>query len=380
MNRPLGLYIHIPFCKSKCSYCDFVSIPYREELAQPYLIALQREIISYAARLDMAAVRIRSLYIGGGTPTTLSDERLSELLDLCRQTFSFEAEAEITIEANPDTVTEENLYALKDTGFNRLSLGAQSFQERSLRELNRRHHPDQIRWAVAAAARAGFDNLSLDLMYALPGQMLKEWGEELREALSLEPQHISVYGLTLEEGTPLFYRVRRGELTLPDEEVQLAMYQLTRKMLAARGYQHYEISNFARPGKEARHNLIYWKNEEYLGLGAGAHSYLSGHRYFNEPHVIGYLRAMRQRGTALCGGEHPTPRQQMGETIMLGLRLIEGLDLPAFAHRFGRTLEEAYPETLPRLMDADLLCQEGNRLYLTHKGIFLSNEVFAEFL
>lgn len=378
----LGIYLHIPFCQRKCAYCDFTSVPVsnQDDLIPQYLKALGKEISTYARLLEDTLPPIGSLYLGGGTPTILSHEGLALLHDRCQRSFLFDPAAEITIEANPENLNQEKLIAIRQAGFNRLSLGVQSFDDQRLQYLGRGHRASEALKAAAAARKAGFENLSIDLIYSLPGQGLADWREDLERALDLTPEHISTYALTLEEGTPLFRQCQQGEMTLPEEDIQVAMYQLAQEMLIGQGYHHYEISNFSLPSREARHNLLYWHNQEYLGLGAGAHSYLAGRRYFNTPLIENYIRAMENHDTAVLGEERPTLRQQVGETVMLGLRLMKGMDLSAFALRFGHTLQDLYPQSLNALIADGLLSLEDGSLKLTPRGILLSNEVFAEFL
>ena len=374
-----GIYIHIPFCRRKCTYCDFNSFPDREGLISLYLTALRQEIYTYARRLNVITP-IKSLYFGGGTPTLLTGEGLRSLLDFCCRSFPVDACAEITIEANPEGLSEEKLTVLRRAGFNRLSLGVQSFDDYQLIRLGRGHCAVEIQQTVAAARISGFENLSIDLIYALPGQGIEMWKNDILKALELSPDHLSAYALTLEEGTPLFREYLQGELTLPDEDSQVTMYRMIQEIFSARGYRHYEISNFSIPGREARHNLLYWHNQEYLGMGAGAHSYLAGRRYSNISQVEEYIEAVKCQGSAVCEEERPTLFQQAGETIMLGLRLMDGLDLSDFAHRFNCSLEKIYPEALDNLITEGLLSSQGKYLKLTPKGILLSNEVFSEFL
>ncbi|MGE5560599.1 MAG: radical SAM family heme chaperone HemW [Chloroflexota bacterium] len=392
-SRPLGLYVHIPFCVRKCAYCDFLSAATPVATQRRYVAALHREIELMAGRPEISGRHFATLYVGGGTPTVLPPADLADIIDACLRRFRFSRAGsdvdalEVTVEANPGTVTVDGLARLRAAGANRLSLGVQSFDRTLLAELGRIHSAADACAAVAAARAAGFANINLDLMFALPGQTLAQWTGTLDLAIALEPEHISAYSLIVEEGTPFYDRDRRGELARPDEETEAAMYEAAIARLTAAGYHHYEISNFARPGREARHNLIYWHNDDYLGLGLGAWSYLprdaAGGRVrdANPRDLTAYCESLeRGRLPARVDGEMPARRHELTETIIMGLRLIDGLDLEAFCERFNIALDDAYPGVRRDLEALGLVEVVDNRLRLTRRGLLLANRVFAAFV
>jgi oxygen-independent coproporphyrinogen-3 oxidase len=386
-----GVYVHLPFCRHKCAYCDFNSYAGGEALFAPYLAALQGEARA-AARLCGASAP-QTLYVGGGTPTVLPAADLAALIEELRQVFKLAAGAEITVEANPGTVDVEALRALRRAGVGRLSLGVQSFDEAMLRTLERIHDAEGARQAVRDARAAGFVHsgrapgaLNLDLILGLPGQTLAAWQADLRQALALAPEHLSLYALTIEPGTPLAARIRAGALPAPDDDRAADMFEWAEEVLARAGYVHYEISNWARPGCECRHNLIYWRNEPYLGLGAGAHSWWAGRRWSNLRRPADYIRAVESGQPPVAEGETIDRALEMGETMMMGLRLLqEGVSAARFARRFGRSLEEVYRAEIGRLCARGLLERRPpdgplQRIRLTRRGHLLGNQVFAEFL
>ena len=366
----LGLYLHIPFCKQKCVYCDFYSLPRREEDMDAYVSALERQLARYA---PAAADRdVDSVYFGGGTPSYLGAARLCRLLGGVRAAFRVLPQAEITFEANPDSAQDaEALSALRRAGFNRVSLGMQSAAGAELRSIGRIHTMAQVRASVEAARRAGFDNLSLDLIYGLPGQSLSRWRENLAAAVELGPEHLSCYGLKAEPGTPLY--ARRD--TLPGDEVQADMYLETVDFLEGRGYRQYEISNFAKPGRESRHNLKYWTLGEYLGLGPGAHSDFQGRRFAWARDLEAFLRGEPPRSE----DQAMTQRDRAEEWLMLSLRLVRGLDMAAWEERLGRPFAPFLP-LLRRCEAAGYATQEGNRWRLTPRGFLLSNQIIGQLL
>ena len=380
----MGLYLHSPFCQAKCSYCDFNSYAGLERLYAPYLGAMVQEVRWLAPRF---ARPVGTLFLGGGTPTVLPIELLRRLLTACFEAFAVEDGAEITSEANPGTVSLAYLRELRRLGINRLSLGAQTFDRGELAMLGRIHSAEQVALTVGRARAAGFDNLNLDLIYGLPGQSPVVWRQTLERALALTPEHLSLYCLTVEEGTPLHEQVRGGRLPAPDPDLAADMYELAGELLAKAGYQQYEISNGSLPGYECAHNLIYWRNQPYLGVGAGAHSSDSGQRWWNVSPVRAYVdRLAREMPTqwpspAAEGGEVITRPWEMGETLMLGLRLIrEGVAEADFHRRFGVSLEEAYGGVIRDLVGAGLLVKDEIGLHLSGRGRLLGNRVFAQFL
>jgi oxygen-independent coproporphyrinogen-3 oxidase len=381
----IGLYIHVPFCRSKCAYCDFVSYPGQEALFAPYLAALHEEMSWARSVVAQARASVGSLYVGGGTPTALPVDDLAALIEAAREAFDLTPRAEVTVEANPGTVTEATLRTLRAAGVNRLSLGVQSFDDRMLDLLGRVHDAADARGAVHAARSAGLEDVNLDLIYGLPGQTLSSWQEDVREALVLAPTHLSLYALTVEAGTPLASWIEAGALPPPDEDLSAEMYEWAEAALEAAGFVHYEISNWALPGRACRHNLVYWRNEPYLGLGAGAHSWWDGLRRANLPDPQVYVDAIRA-GRAPVADQEPIDRAlEMGETMMMGLRLLEeGVAMARFEARFGVPMEAVYGAEIDRLVARGLLARvpadAPRRIRLTVRGHLLGNQVFAAFL
>lgn len=378
----IALYVHVPFCLKKCSYCDFVSYPYHPSRVDLYLKALRVEAEIYSSLLPEQQKELTSVFVGGGTPTCLSDgDLLALLVDVVGRHFTVPDGIEITVEANPGTLDEEKLSALRAAGVNRLSLGVQACQDRLLAVLGRCHSFNQALESVKLARRAGFENLNVDLIFGIPGQSLADWSRCLDEILTLEPDHVSAYSLQLEEGTPLHRAVENGEIEPCSEEDELVMYQMSIVRLTAAGFKHYEISNFARPGRECRHNLHYWHNLEYLGLGPGAHSYLNRKRFSNTADLDQYaVCLLEQRELSLAWEEDVSPEVEMAETMMLGLRLIEGVELAAFRRRFGYRLEDVFGSQLKKLVRDGLLELHDGFVRLTAAGLPVANWVFMEFV
>lgn len=375
-----GLYVHIPFCPQKCHYCDFNSYPLGEEPTQPYVDALVAEIESTREALGPDLPTFGSVFFGGGTPTTLEPAQLRQVLSALRRCFTLDPDAEITSEANPGTVTPEKLEGMLEAGINRLSLGVQALDDRLLRILGRVHDEGKVHQAVAVARKAGFRNLSLDLMFGLPEQTLEDWSRTLEGALALRPEHLSMYSLIVEPKTAFWRWRERGRLPLPDDEEELAMYELAMERAAQEGYRHYEISNYALPGMECRHNLVYWRNDPYLGFGAGAVSYWEGRRRTNVLLPRGYVARVREGRPLTVEEEVATPLESLGETMMLGLRLLEGVDLGAARRRHGIDPAAHYSEHIDRMRAAGLLQIRGERLALTPKGLPLANAVWSGFV
>jgi oxygen-independent coproporphyrinogen-3 oxidase len=394
-NGSVSLYIHIPFCRSKCSYCDFNSYAGLESLIEPYVGALLAEMTLW--REATQHTNVATAYLGGGTPSLLPLTQVERIMTALRQRFRLVDDAEVSFEANPGTVDCPYLQALRSLGVNRLSLGVQSFHADELATLGRIHTAAEAHDAYNTARRAGFDNVNLDLIYGLPRQTMATWQDTLREAIALRPDHLSLYALTLEEGTPLADDVARGRLPLPDADLAADMYLWAEDALAAAGYQHYEISNWALPGRQCRHNLAYWLNEPYLGLGAGAHSCFDGFRFANvkDPHryiplvgesAQGDGRAAEELAPFLAGLRHIASAEQitaaraMAETVVLGLRLVDGLPLKEFRRRFGQELISVYGSQVQELEALGLLEQADGCLRLTANARLLGNEAFQRFL
>jgi oxygen-independent coproporphyrinogen-3 oxidase len=367
-----SLYIHIPFCIRKCAYCDFYSIPFSAEHAAAYTDALCSEI---ALREGMAK-ELRTIYIGGGTPTLLAEDEVARILEKVHAAFSVHHDAEITIEANPGTVSERKLYHMRSAGINRISIGGQSFHDHELKLLGRRHTAQDITDAVHAARKAGFDNLSLDLIYGIPGQTRAAWKRTLLSAVSLAPEHLSTYELTPERNTPLYDRIERNDVVLLPEEEITEMYYESLALLKEHGYVHYEISNVALPGRACRHNLNYWKRGTYLGIGAAAHSFLNGKRTANVSSIEHYLTALKENSLPVGEETVLSEEDALKEHIFLGLRMSEGLDL-----RLVRGAEKiSNSKAVEELTRHGLIELNEHRLRLTRKGLVLSSEVMVRLL
>jgi oxygen-independent coproporphyrinogen-3 oxidase len=381
---PFGLYLHLPFCLSKCPYCDFASEPLEEAgglpFARRYLDALAVELDLRAASEEFFGAAAETLYLGGGTPTILPPQWLADLLTRLRYRFPFAADAEITVEANPGTVDREKLSALLAAGINRISLGVQSFSDPLLKTLGRIHSAAEARTAISAARAAGCDNLNLDLMYGIPHQTLDDWRTTLRNALESRPEHISTYALSLEPGTPLACDIAAGRLPAPDDDLTADMYSLAAELLPEAGYLHYEISNFALPGRECRHNRRYWANAEYLGLGASAHSYRGGLRWNNVPDPRVYTERLDKGGLPVQRAEALSARERVGEMLILGLRRAEGVSEEQLAERCGLAPREVFAEEIEQLCKQGLLIAEQGSLRMPRDAWFVSNEVLAHFV
>jgi oxygen-independent coproporphyrinogen-3 oxidase len=378
MTETMGCYVHIPFCVKKCAYCDFNSYSgYKEHTIQRYVCALTAEI-RQSDRLDTP---VDTIFFGGGTPTAIPAEDEAALLHVVRESLPITADAEITTEANPGTADIRGLDILRRAGFNRISFGVQSFDAGLLKTLDRIHSADEARAAISAARSAGFENISVDLMFGLPRQTMAQWSDTLSQALELGTDHISLYSLIVEEGTGFSTLARKGGLPLPEDDLVAEMYQLAIDTAASAGLAQYEISNFARPGFECRHNIHYWRNDPYYGFGAGAVAYLNGIRRMNIKLPAEYAEAVEQGVDLTLESESLTSTQQMAETIMLGLRLTrEGVDCPRFAARFGIDPRNDYSCEVERFIKLGLLESAGDSLRLTPRGVFLGNEVMQAFV
>jgi oxygen-independent coproporphyrinogen-3 oxidase len=377
MDTP-ALYVHIPFCERKCNYCTFNSFAGLHHLHQPYVDALLAEIAQAARALGR--VRASSLYLGGGTPTSLSPGLLGQTIEACAEQLGLAEGAEITTEANPGTLDAPYLSSLKRLGVNRLSLGVQTFDDELLEVLGRVHSAQEAIETYRLARLAGLENINLDLIYGLPSQDLEAWKADLSTATRLTPDHLSLYCLSLHEGTPLADMVSRGELPSPDPDLAAEMYEYAEEELAGAGYVHYEISNWAHSGRECRHNLTYWHNRPYLGFGAGAHSFSGTSRYHNVPSPEEYVRRV-VRGAAPAEGDEPIDRaMEISETMIMGLRLCEGMAFEDFEERFGLSLAEVYGAQVREMIELALLETNGSGVRLTRRGRLLGNEVFERFL
>jgi len=379
-DLPASIYVHIPFCVRKCRYCDFYSVSYHEELVARYVKCLCAEIEERARDLQQAEA-VRTLYLGGGTPSLLDPACVATIIDKIGSVFGILPEAEITLEVNPGTVNLKKMASYRHAGINRVSLGVQSFFDDILQWLGRLHSRQDVKTAFDVCLKAGFDNISIDLMYGVPGQDLSRWREGLDNALALNPQHVSAYLLQPEADTPLGRSVAAGEVELLSEEEELAQYELAVDVLTGAGYRHYELSNFARPGYECCHNLNYWQGGQYLGIGAGAVSFLKLNRYQNDPNVDAYIQSLSAatqppRSVLECLNEEGIVRDR----IVLGLRLMDGIDVEGLKRSYEVDFSLLFGSSVDRLIELGLIKRKGSKLCLSRKGYFLSNEVFREFL
>lgn len=402
MKRELELYIHIPFCMKKCAYCDFLSGPAPRETIDRYVTALVAEIRQYRKLAEN--YRVTTIFLGGGTPSILSGSQMKEIFDALRDVFEIQADAEITMEANPGTVTEENLLAYRACGINRISFGLQSVNDEELKLLGRVHTMWQFERSYELARKAEFHNINVDLISAIPGQTVASWERTLDTVIRMEPEHISAYSLIIEEGTP-FYEIygegakeerssrcknclpEDGEQIdtgknfpkLPDEEEERRMYEVTAEKLEAAGYLQYEVSNYAKPGYACRHNKGYWQRVEYLGIGTGAASLIENERYQHISDTDLYIRADGNLDQIEEEREKLDWNAQVEETMFLGLRMKEGVSKKKFRERYHREIQEVYGEVLEKLK-AEGLIREEERIFLTKRGNDLSNYVLAQFL
>src|SRR5258708_24802039 len=357
----VSLYLHIPFCHTRCYYCDFNTYAGILPLREPYVRALLTEI-AMAGRMaqhpDGTPRRTRTIFFGGGTPSLLTVGQVTRLLDTCRQAFAIDQEAEITLEANPGTLSPEQLVGLHAAGVNRLSLGAQSFDAQLLETLGRIHSPEEIVQALYNARAAGFTSINLDFMFGLPGQTMRHWRETLDRALYLRPEHLSLYSLITEEGQPFYTLTHEGRITPGDEDLCADMDEYADERLQAEGYENYEISNWALPGHQSQHNLTYWRNLPYLGMGAGAHSFFGRRRFSTVLNPQEYIRLLNKQQRPEAESETIEPAQEMSETAFLGLRTAIGLHLPTFEQRFGVSFTHFAGERLRLVEEAGLLEQK----------------------
>lgn len=378
MKKDLGLYIHIPFCVKKCEYCDFLSWNAGEEERQQYVAALLSEIESY--REFAKGYRVSTIFIGGGTPSVLLPKQMEDILQKIYEIFELERRPEITVEVNPGTVDEKKLQCYKENGVNRLSMGLQSVKDEKLRLLGRIHTYQEFVESYELARKAGFDNISIDLISSVPGQTLQEWKEELETAAAQNPEHISVYQLIIEEGTPFYEKYAEHPELLPDEETSREIYLWTGKFLKEAGYEQYEISNYAKPGKESRHNLKYWERGDYLGLGLGAASMVRNIRMSNTKDMRTYLERCDKPKTMREDVQFLEEPRQMEEFMFLGLRKTRGVSKKEFKRIFGREMDMVYEKALHKCLENGMLLEHKDRIFLSEEGTLLSNMVLSEFL
>lgn len=384
MKKELEIYIHIPFCVKKCAYCDFLSGPQDKETIERYVSRLLEEIQVYASNKHFTSdYEVTTIFLGGGTPSVLKAKQIQRIFETLKNSFKISKDAEITIEANPGTVTVEKLEAYKQCGINRISFGLQSTNNEELKLLGRIHTYEEFLESYQLARACGFKNINVDLISAIPKQTVSSWEETLQKVIGLEPEHISAYSLIVEEGTP-FAKVYGegcpGEHDLPCEEEERAIYYRTEELLEKAGYHRYEISNYAKKGKECRHNLGYWERKEYQGIGLGAASLINNVRYKNTDDLLYYMEHSSDLSAIQENVEKLSLQEQMEEFMFLGLRKMEGVSVTEFKNTFGKTMEECYGEQIQKLKEQGLLEQRNARIMLTKQGIDVSNYVFSEFL
>jgi len=392
VQKPIGIYIHIPFCERKCTYCNFNTTDFFDELAGRYIDAVTREIAYWGENLILMSgdrIQVDTIYFGGGTPSIVDADQLAKLLVTCRAAFDVEPHTEVTIEVNPATLSTRKVDQWLSAGINRASVGVQSFIDRELVALSRTHTAADARRTIDLLREAGFSNISLDLIAGLPEQDLADWKFNLREALAIQPEHLSLYMLDLKEGTQLYAQLKRGLRPQPDDDVAAEMYRMISDATHAAGYEHYEISNFARVvGRDAepispfrsKHNSKYWTGAAFYGIGCGAHSYDGSARWVNVLKTETYIDRIATDGNAIAERNELSEADRAAEALFMGLRLKEGVSLAAFRSEYGVDVIERYGDELPRLAEAGLIELDGGRLVLTAAGRLLSNEVFVSFV
>jgi oxygen-independent coproporphyrinogen III oxidase len=374
-----SVYIHIPFCQQICYYCDFNKFMMDRQPVDQYLEYLEKEIVESLKRNPISD--LKTVFVGGGTPTALTlpqTERLIEIIN--KHIIKEKKEVEMTFESNPNEISKEKLQILKDGGVNRISFGAQTFDEGLLKKIGRTHSPNEIEEAIQTAKEVGIDNINLDLMYALPGQTMEQFVDSLDKAMELPIQHISAYSLIIEPKTVFYIEMNRGKLKPAPEEDEAAMYDFLMNYLEKKGFHQYEISNFEKNGLESKHNLVYWNNEEYFGFGAGAHGYINGIRYSNAGPLKKYFQLIDDTGVPIVHEHTVTKQEKMEEEMFLGLRKMQGVSERKFQEKFGLNFNEVFPNVIEKLMKDGLVEVNGVFLRLTHKGKLLGNEVFQAFL
>ena len=373
----ISLYIHIPFCAQKCLYCDFPSFARKDHLRKAYIEALNKEIISLREKHNN--LEINTIFIGGGTPSVLEADELECLLKEVAK-LNMAKDIEYSMECNPGNLTEEKLEVMKKYGVNRISIGLQAKQDNLLKGLGRIHNYKTFKENFLLAKKVGFNNINVDLMFGLPNQRLNEWEETLREIISLEPAHISAYSLIIEEGTAFYNLYENDKLKLPTEEEERKMYHLAKKILEENGFNQYEISNYAKEGKECRHNLAYWNMDNWIGVGSAAASYINGKRIKNISSVEEYINSIKDKGEAVEEIINNSKNDNMEEFMFMGLRKINGIDENEFKNRFSMNINDVYGEILNKYIDEGLLIRESGRIFLSEKGIEISNIIMADFL
>lgn len=374
-----GMYIHIPFCHQICFYCDFNKVFFKNQPVDEYIESIGNEI-AIMEKEGHSFEGLETVFLGGGTPTSLSEKQLDRLLELIHQHVDVRALREFSTEANPDELTRGKLSVLKNGGVERLSIGVQSFDEQLLKRIGRTHGGDTPAKVIADAREIGFENISIDLIYGLPEQSIQQWQDTLDKAISLDLPHYSGYSLIVEPKTVFYNLMNKGKLPLPGEDIEAEMFSMLIDRMAKAGKQQYEISNFALPGYESIHNLIYWDNDEYAGIGAGAHGYLKGRRYANYGPLKKYMESMETGLRPVMEEYEVSETEAMEEEMFLGLRKMEGVSLRSFKTKFGKSLTEMYGDVLEGLFEKGLISESEGSIKLTRKGVFRGNEVFQQFL
>ena len=372
-KKPTSAYVHIPFCTQICYYCDFSKVFIKNQPVDSYLEHLLQEFHSYDIQ------KLRTLYIGGGTPTALSASQLEVLLEGLTKNLDLSMLEELTIEANPGDLDADKIAVLQNSAVNRVSLGVQTFDDKMLKKIGRSHTEKDIYENIDRLKLAGFDNISIDLIYALPGQTMDQVRDNVAKAIALDIPHMSLYSLILENHTVFMNRMRRGKLPLPKEELEAEMFEYIIAELEKAGFEHYEISNFSKTGFESRHNLMYWDNAEYYGIGAGASGYVDGVRYKNHGPIRHYLKAVEE-GSARINEEHLSQREQMEEEMFLGLRKKSGVSMARFEEKFERSFQELYGEIVKDLIQQGLIQLDGDSVRMTKRGLFLGDTVAERFI
>ena len=375
-----GVYIHIPFCHQICNYCDFNKVFFKNQPVDEYIEAIGQEMRMTVEKNPTAFTKIETIFLGGGTPTSLSVEQLTRLMELIHLYLPVNNVTEFSSEANPDELTYDKLLVLKKYGINRLSLGVQSFNQEILKKLGRTHSNDHVFSTLRDAKKVGFDNISIDLMYGLPGQTIKQWQETLDIAFSLGLPHFSAYSLIVEPKTIFYNLMNKGKLSLPGEDLEAKMYDMLMNQMEAHGLNQYEISNFAKPGFESTHNCIYWENDEYAGIGGGASGYLNGVRYQNIGPLKKYIEAIENQELPLLNTHNVTKQERIEEEMFLGLRKIDGVSKQHFIEKFDLPMEELFSKHIEELVKEGLVENTRDRLKLSYRGRFVGNEVFQQFL
>ncbi|QED48697.1 radical SAM family heme chaperone HemW [Cytobacillus dafuensis] len=371
-------YIHIPFCEHICHYCDFNKFYLQGQPVDEYLDLLGKEM--ELTLHETPTDHLQSIFIGGGTPTALNERQLEKLCSMIKEHLPYSEESEFTFEANPGDLSEEKLKILYDAGVNRISFGVQTFNDELLKRIGRAHRAKDVFHSVESAKRTGFENISIDLIYSLPGQTLEDFKETLETSFKLNIMHYSGYSLIIEPKTVFYNLMRKGQLPTPGEDIEAEMYQLLMEEMDKHGFRQYEISNFSKPGYQSRHNLTYWNNEWYYGFGAGAHGYVNGNRISNHGPLKKYMEALSQGKMPIIEKHHVTVKEQIEEEMFLGLRKTDGVSISRFIGKFAENPLELFNKELRELIDRELIKVSDNFIQLTKKGRFLGNEVFQSFL